>query len=180
MLVNDLKSPGERTKEINRELEANAAEIETLIATAEKEQRSDLSRREQARHEELMGRNKLLSDVLIDVKVEERRSMPRRQTDGSSGGLGTGPTVLLGAAQMRARWRSRTGTKSLDWSRAARREVTAAAPAAESCRTATDERRPRCRRRYLSRHGCIGAAGAEQSGLTWYSPRCATRGRPTA
>jgi len=33
MLVNDLKSPGERTKEINRELEANAAEIETLIAT---------------------------------------------------------------------------------------------------------------------------------------------------
>lgn len=52
--VSDVKDPRDRVGDINRRLTANADEIKAVIATAEREQRSDLSRREQARYEELL------------------------------------------------------------------------------------------------------------------------------
>src|SRR3954454_9457745 len=97
--VADLLSPRERVADVNVRLEANAVEIEAVIAGAEREQRSDLSRREQARYDELLHLQGQLRDELVDAKAEERRSSPGPQIDRSSGGVDERPTVLLDREQ---------------------------------------------------------------------------------
>ena len=53
--VIDVQDPLDRVADVRRRMTANADEIEAVIAGAEREQRSDLSRREQARYQRARG-----------------------------------------------------------------------------------------------------------------------------
>lgn len=97
--VSDLQSPRQRVADVNRRLEANAVELDAIIDGAEREQRSDLSRREQARYEGLLAVQEALREELMEAQVEERRSSPGPQIDRSSGNVDERPTVLLDREQ---------------------------------------------------------------------------------
>src|SRR4051794_26846239 len=93
--VKDLQSPAQVVANVRRRLEANADEIEAVIATAEREQRSDLSRREQASYEELLHMQGQLRDELVEAQVAERRALPEPLINRSSREADERPTVLL-------------------------------------------------------------------------------------
>src|SRR3954447_9498777 len=97
--VCDVKDPRDRVADLNRRMTANADEIEAVIAGAEREQRSDLSRREQARYDELLHLQGQLRDELVEAKAVEQRTRPVPQIDRSSGGVDERPTVLLDREQ---------------------------------------------------------------------------------
>ena len=55
-----------------------------MIAGAEREQRSDLSRREQARYDELLDAGQQLREELVEAQVAERRASPVPQINHGS------------------------------------------------------------------------------------------------
>ena len=94
--VRDLQSPAQVVADVRRRLEANADEIEAVIAGAEREQRSDLSRREQARYDELRWG---------DVDERESRWRVSRSTAKTRKGrwVPVSPVVLQTVLDMAAR-----------------------------------------------------------------------------
>ena len=99
----------DRVADVRRRLTANADEIEAVIAGAEREQRSDLSRREQARYQELLHLQGQLRDELVEAQVAERRATPGPQINHGSREADERPTVLLDREQrISGRFRSET------------------------------------------------------------------------